>query len=304
MTGIDSKRSEGDTWDLGSSVGATATMVAAQRALSHREGLIDDPFAEPLVRAVGVDFFIRLLDGDIDFTEVDPAFTPRRAAEGMAVRTRYFDRLFTDAVDIRQAVILAAGLDARAYRLPWPAGTVVYEVDQPEVIAFKSTTLDARGAQPTATRRAVGIDLRNDWPKALVDAGFDPDQPTAWIAEGLLIYLPPQAQDALFDHISELSAPGSRLATEHVPDITMFADERVRRMSERFKALGSDIEIADLIYHGERSHVVEYLTAHGWRVSVQTTREAYEANGFQLPDDEFTAMFAHLSYVNAELQNR
>lgn len=306
MTRSDSNRFDGDSWDLASSVGATATMVAAQRALANRERLIDDPFAEPLVRAVGVDFFNRTLDGEVDFRVIDPAFTPRRAAEGMAVRTRAFDKLFADAADtgIRQAVILAAGLDARAYRLPWPAGTVVYEVDQPEVIGFKSTTLAQLGAEPTATRRAIGIDLREDWPAALLDNGFDPDQRTAWIAEGLLIYLPPAAQDALFDHITELSAPGSRLATEHIPDVTMFSDERVQRMSERLRQAGSDIEMANLIYHGERSHVVEYLTTHGWRVSLQTMREAYEANGFQFSDDEFTSMFANLSYVTADLQQR
>jgi methyltransferase (TIGR00027 family) len=206
-------RTDDDSWDLASSVGATATMVAAQRVLSNREGLIDDPFAEPLVRAVGLDFFTKALDGEIDIEdleEVDPRFNLRRSAEGMAVRTRHFDKLFTDAVDagVRQAVILAAGLDARAYRLPWPDSTVVYEIDQPEVIDFKSKTMAELGAQPKADRRTVAIDLRNDWPKALCDKGFNAKQPTAWIAEGLLIYLPPEAQDLLFDRINDLSAPG------------------------------------------------------------------------------------------------
>ena len=209
-------RTDGDSWDLASSVGATATMVAGQRALAHREQLIDDPYAEPLVRAVGLDFFTKALDGELDLSDVNPAFTPRRAAEGMTVRTRWFDQLFLDAAaaGVRQAVILAAGLDARAYRLPWPEGTVVYEIDQPEVIEFKTTTLAGLGAAPTATRRAVAVDLRDDWMQALRDNGFDPSAPTAWIAEGLLIYLPPEAQDRLFDNITALSAPGSRLATE------------------------------------------------------------------------------------------
>src|SRR5258705_10233370 len=102
-------RTEGDTWDLASSVGATATMVAAQRAMAHREKLIDDPYAEPLVRAVGVDFFTRMLDGDLDFADINPAFTARRAAESMAVRTRFFDQMFLDAAaaSVRQDVILA-----------------------------------------------------------------------------------------------------------------------------------------------------------------------------------------------------
>ena len=177
----DTGRTAGDSWDLASSVGATATMVAAQRVLAHREGLIEDPYAEPLVRAVGMDFINRVLDGDVSFTDVDPAFTMRLAAESMAVRTRFFDQLFLDAAGagVRQAVILAAGLDARSYRLPWPDGTVVYEVDQPEVIAFKTRTLAGLGAGLRAAQRVIAIDLREDWPKALLDNGFEPTQATA-----------------------------------------------------------------------------------------------------------------------------
>jgi methyltransferase (TIGR00027 family) len=294
-------RTDNDSWDLASSVGATATMVAAQRVLSNREGLIDDPFAEPLVRAVGLDFFVRALDGEIDLGDVDPRFNMQRAAQGMAVRTRWFDKLFTDAAaaGVRQAVILAAGLDARAYRLPWPDGTIVYEVDQPEVIDFKTKTLTDLGAKPRADRRTVAIDLRNDWPKALRDNGFDSTQPTAWIAEGLLIYLPSEAQDLLFDRINELSAPGSRVATEHIPDVSMFSDERSQQISERLKQYGHDIEMGDLIYHDERSDVIEYLTGHGWEVSAQKTPDAYAANGFEFPDGGAMGFFSNLSYVSA-----
>src|SRR5262245_3749263 len=294
-------RTDNDTWDLASSVGATATMVAAQRALSNREGLIDDPFAEPLVRAVGLSFFVRALDGDIELEDVDPEFNMRRAAEGMTVRTRWFDKLFTDAAaaGVRQAVILAAGLDARAYRLDWPDGTTVFELDQPEVIEFKTKTLAGLDAKPKADRRTIAIDLRSDWPKALLDNGFDATQPTAWIAEGLLIYLPPEAQDLLFDRINELSARGSRVATEHIADISMFSDERSERIAERLKKYGHDIEMKDLIYRGERSHVVEYLAGHGWDVSSKTMREAYAANGFEFPETETIGFFSNLSYVSA-----
>ena len=126
-------------------------------------------------------------------------------SEQIAVRTRYFDDFFAEATaaGIRQAVILASGLDTRAYRLDWPDGTVVYEIDQPQVIEFKTRTLADLGAAPSADRRTVGIDLRDDWPAALRAAGFDPTQPTAWIAEGLLVYLPPEAQDRLFDNIKQ-----------------------------------------------------------------------------------------------------
>jgi methyltransferase (TIGR00027 family) len=294
-------RTDNDSWDLASSVGATATMVAAQRVLADREGLIDDPYAEPLVRAVGLDFFTRALDGEFDLEDVDPRFSRRRAAEGMAVRTRHFDRLFTDAADagVRQAVILASGLDARAYRLPWPDGTVVYEVDQPEVIEFKSRTLAELGAHPTAERRTVAIDLRDDWPKALTHNGFDPHQPTAWTAEGLQIYLQSEAQDLLFDRVTELSAAGSRVATEHIPDVSMFSDERAKEITDRLKTYGHEFEMGDLIYHGERSDVLAYLSGHGWDVSSQGMQDAYAASGFEFPEDGAIGFFTDLSYVTA-----
>jgi methyltransferase (TIGR00027 family) len=297
-------RTDNDTWDLASSVGATATMVAAQRALSHREELIDDPFAEPLVQAVGMDFTSRFFNGEIDLTELDPELNLRHFAEHMAVRTRFFDTLFADAAaaGVRQAVILASGLDARAYRLPWPDGTVVYEVDQPEVIEFKSRTLAELGAKPTADRRTVAIDLRNDWPQALIDNGFDTTQPTAWIAEGLLIYLPSEAQDKLFDNITALSVPGSWVATERVHDMKAFFDERAQRMADQMKKYGSDVNVADLIYEGERSHVVEYLSTYGWDVSSQTMEEAYAANGFEMPEGDAMSAVRELSYISAVLR--
>ncbi|MDT5013109.1 MAG: hypothetical protein QOH57_4726, partial [Mycobacterium sp.] len=125
-------RTDNDSWDLASSVGATATMVAAARAMATRqpEPLISDPFAEPLVRAVGIDFFTRILDGEIPLAESDPSpLTPSGVVDMLAVRTRFFDEFFVaaGAAGIRQAVILASGLDSRAYRLPWPDGTVVFE---------------------------------------------------------------------------------------------------------------------------------------------------------------------------------
>src|SRR3954471_15617631 len=226
MTSTGSTRYEGDSWDLASSVGATATMVAAARAMASKadKPLIDDPFAEPLVRAVGVDFFTRLVTGELRPEDLDndsESVGMQRMTDSMAVRTKFFNEFFVSATEagIRQAVILASGLDSRAYRLDWPAGTTVYEIDQPEVVEFKTRTLADLGAEPTARRRIVAMDLRHDWPSALIEEGFDPDQPTAWSAEGLLGYLPPDAQDRLLDTITELSAPGSRVAVESVPNI-------------------------------------------------------------------------------------
>ncbi len=298
-------RTDGDSWGPAASVGATATMVAASRAVASQgpDALLDDPFADPLVRAVGLDPFIRIVDGEID-VEDDALFNRKARAQQIAVRTRFFDDFFTGAGEdgVRQAVILASGLDTRAYRLRWPAGTVVYEIDQPQVLAFKSDTLAGIGAEPTAERRAVAIDLRDDWPAALRGAGFDPARPTAWSAEGLLPYLPPEAQDRLFDNITALSAPGSRLATEHVPDPNAFDDERLARISERWQRFGFDLDAADLFYRGERNVVVDYLSTHGWGVTAYPARDLYARNGFDFPEGEMAATFGELSYVAATLK--
>jgi methyltransferase (TIGR00027 family) len=295
-------RTDSDRWDLATSVGATATMVAAQRALSSDEKLIDDPYAAPLVRAVGIDVYVRLVNGEIPVGE-DSDFDPRRMAEGMACRTRFYDQFFLGAAQsgVAQAVILASGLDARAYRLPWPSGTVVYEVDMPEVIEFKTLTLSDLGAEPTAERRTVAVDLRDDWATALQAAGFDPKVPSVWSAEGLLLYLPDDAQDALFDNVTALSAPGSRLAFEFVPDTAIFADPRWRAHHDRMSEFGFEVDFNDLVYHGQRSHIVDYLKQRGWAVSSHTVKELHEANGFPYPDDEVAEAFADVTYSSAVL---
>ncbi|MGH3644121.1 MAG: class I SAM-dependent methyltransferase [Mycobacterium sp.] len=296
-------RTHGDTWDLASSVGATATAVAASRATASQgpDALLDDPWAEPLVRAVGIDTFVKLVDGEL-LGEDDPLLNRRAMNEQMAVRTRFFDDFFTTASDsgIRQAVILASGLDTRAYRLPWQAGTAVFEIDQPEVIEFKTRTLAGLGAEPTARRHTVSIDLREDWPAALRQAGFDSSLPTAWSAEGLLVYLPPEAQDQLFDNITALSAPGSRLATEHM-DLTGLPADWAEKLTERSKRIGSDINLAELFYMGERNSAADYLTNHGWQVDIRKTAAAFEANGFELPNDELAAFGGDSGYLTATL---
>jgi methyltransferase (TIGR00027 family) len=292
-------RADGDSWNLATSVGAMATMAAAQRALATSEPhpLIDDPFAAPLVRAVGVDFFTRLVNGQIQNPD------SQRMAQRVAIRTRFYDQFFSDATakGIRQAVILAAGLDARAYRLSWPTGTVVYEIDVPQVTEFKTSTLRSLGAEPTVERRTVAVDLRDDWPAALWAAGFDPDAAAAWSAEGLLIYLPPEAQDALFDRITAFSGTGSQLAAEFVPDTAVFADGSLRRFDQQMSQLGFDTNFSELVCLGERSHIIEYLTGYGWRVSPRTVEQLHAANGFDYPDDQVAAVFADVTYLSAVL---
>ncbi|GAA5153833.1 class I SAM-dependent methyltransferase [Amycolatopsis dongchuanensis] len=281
-----STRCDGDSWDLASSVGATATMAAMTRAIASRadDALIDDPFAEPLVEAVGVELLTRLATG----AQPPGDLVGQAAIDGAKVRTRFYDEFFLDATraGIRQVVILASGLDSRAYRLPWPAGTVVYEVDQPRVVEFKTRTLAGLGAEPTADREAVAADLRDDWPAALRAAGFDPAVPTAWSAEGLLGYLPPEAQDRLLDTVTELSVPGSRVATESRPGDENAVKEGLDRVSERWRTHGFDFDHASQRYLGRRGEAAPCLAARGWVLTGAGVRELFAAHGLPLDEDD------------------
>ncbi|MDT5093802.1 MAG: hypothetical protein QOH60_3165 [Mycobacterium sp.] len=312
-------RTDNDTWDLASSVGITATMVAAARAAATRkdDALISDPFAEPLVEAVGVEPLTKLASGEIDFATLadeadsdddDAAGAALRFADAMAVRTKFFDDFFADATaaGIRQAVILASGLDVRAYRLPWPDGTVVFEIDQPAVIEFKTTKMAELGAHPAAEHRNVAVDLREDWPAALRDAGFDPGKPSAWIAEGLLGYLPPEAQDRLLDNITALSVPGSRFACETASNPGQFSPEEIReRMqtaSDRWAHHGFDIDFVNLVYIGERTPVPDYLADHGWQTHGSTARELFVRYGLEPPPDS-PSTWGEMLYLTGVLGN-
>jgi methyltransferase (TIGR00027 family) len=280
-------RTDNDTWDLATSVGATATMVAAGRARATRAGLIDDPFAEPLVQAVGIDFFTRWAAGDLDSADVDIPGHPwgmQPMTNLMAARTRFIDTFCADAAaaGIGQVVILASGLDVRGYRLSWPAGMTLFEIDQPQVLDFKATTLAALGAEPTVELRTVPIDLRHHWPAALRHAGFDAGTPTAWIAEGLLAFLPPQAQDRLLDNITQLSADDSRLVAE----IFLNSPESVNVMhtaAQKWYEHGLDAQIDDLWYPGERHDVADYLDQHGWKTVRTRSSQLLADNGLPVP---------------------
>ncbi|OBK49162.1 SAM-dependent methyltransferase [Mycobacterium kubicae] len=306
-------RTDNDTWDLATSVGATATMVAAARAIASNadDAVINDQFAEPLVRAVGIDFFTRWITGDLAAADVDDeesGWKLEHMPDAMAARTRFFDSFFEDAAraGVRQAVILASGLDARAYRLPWPADMTVFEVDQPQVIEFKTTTLQRLGAAPKADLRTVAIDLRQDWPRALADAGFDKTKPTAWIAEGLLGYLPPDAQDRLMDNITALSAQGSRLAVEAIPDRpeqdTEKAKEMMRRATAKWREHGFELDWEELGFEGERSDVAVYLGNLGWRTDgTQMSRLLADNNLAAVPQDNDSVSMADTIYYSSVL---
>jgi methyltransferase (TIGR00027 family) len=278
-------RTDNDTWDLATSVGVTATMVASARAAATRQTnpIINDPFAEPLVRAAGVDLFARLASGDLEFSDIGSGWV----VDYFAVRARFFDGFFPEALadGIRQAVILASGLDSRAYRLHWPAGVVVYEIDQPAVIAFKSATLSDLGAAPAAELRTVGADLRQDWPAALREAGFDAAAPTAWMLEGLMIgYLPGDAQNQMLDHVTSLSAPGSQLVADHLPRGSESIGALLQNVAATWRQHGLDADFAGLMYSHDRNDAEKHLQTCGWTTTSRSFTDLLAAAGVPAGD--------------------
>ena len=285
-------RADADSWDMASSVGATATMVAAARAIASREpdAIIDDPFAEPLVRAVGMDFFNRLVDGEIGLSNDDGGAATRLMTDVMAVRTRFFDDFFTGSDGIRQAVILASGLDARAYRLQWPAGTVVYEIDQPKVIDFKTATMDSIGAMPTAERaRSPSIFVTTGRPHCGATDLTTPSQPRG--SPKVCWSTCPRTRRTDCSTTSPRSAPGQPVGHRIPPRRGASIGQRAEAIRDRWAEHGFDMNLAELFYPGERNPVVEYLAGHGWLVNTRTRPEMFAAYGREFPDgDELAPM--------------
>ena len=295
-------RTDNDSWEITESVGSTALGVAAARAAEteSENPLIRDPFARAFLEAAGEGMWSLTSDprlaAEMRQRAPDVQAHMQVMVDFMAVRTAWFDEFFLDAVSsgVRQVVILAAGLDARSWRLPWPDGTTVYELDQTKVLDFKSSTLQRRGAQPTAQLVSVAVDLREDWPTALRDAGFDASLPTVWSAEGLLRYLPAAAQDLLFERIDSLSASGSWLATNAPaksavdPELLASQREQARRLrAAAAEVLDAEIpDVEDLWYPEERTEVTDWLGAHGWDASQIGMADLLARYGRHIPGDD------------------
>lgn len=277
-------RTDDDSWDITESVGATALGVAAARAAETEtpDPLIRDPYARMFLDAAGPGMWTMWSPSGLppDIAEAEPDLPVRMQGmvDYMAARTAFFDEFFLDATrsGVGQVVILAAGLDARAWRLPWPDGTTVYEIDLPKVLEFKTATLRDHDAVTTANRVEVAVDLRHDWPAALRDSGFDATAPSVWSAEGLLPFLPAAAQDLLFERVQALSVAGSRIAVEAMgPDFNN-ADararqrtlmQRYRELAARVPGIGEIPDFDDLWYFEDRADVADWLGGHGWQVA-------------------------------------
>ncbi|OBG16951.1 class I SAM-dependent methyltransferase [Mycobacterium intracellulare] len=289
-------RTDNDSWEITESVGATALGVAAARAAETRgeNPLISDPFAQVFLDAAGDGVWNwhsagRLPDAVVEAEPTLP-LQMQSMVGYMASRTAFFDQFFLDATaaGIRQAVILAAGLDARSWRLAWPAGTTVYELDQPRVLDFKASTLAEHGAQPACHRVPVAVDLRQDWPEALRQAGFDVSAPSVWSAEGLMPYLPAAAQELLFERIQGLTVSGSRVAVEALgpkfldPQLRARRRERMDRIAALMAEVDPDRQVPrtdELWYFEEREDVGEWFGRHGWDVTVTPSDELMAGYG-------------------------
>ena len=290
-------RSDHDTWDITTSVGSTALFVAASRALEANKPhpLVVDPYAEVFCRAVGGEW-ADLLDGKAPDHKLVSEFGDH-FVNYVAARTMFFDTYFYSAVDagVRQIVIPAAGLDARAYRLAWPNGTVVFELDQPQVLEFKREVLTDRGEEATAERREIAVDLRDDWPHALLESGFDPLSPSAWLAEGLLIYLPAAAQQHLFAGIDALAAPGSHIALEEATPMPESEFETAKADD------GGEGEFFRLVYNEQLAPAAEWFGDRGWLPRqvrlVDYLREIDRP--VPAPDSDAGPMFAGIGLVSA-----
>lgn len=257
-------------WDIVTDVGITALAVAAARAVdSHRpDRLVSDPYAELFVAAARPQPPMPTRPADV---AEGSAWSD--LADYLGVRSRFFDEFF-DAGSA-QTVLLAAGLDVRGYRLDWPADAVVYELDVPKVLQFKQNVLADHGVAARVEIRSVDVDLRDDWPTALLGAGFSRSTPTSWLAEGLLPFLPDDAVERLFTIVDGLSAPGSRFAVEHIDaDIRELATQQpMADMAEDFGFTVTDMWPDDKVFAP-----AHWLADHGWRVTstpAPTVAEGY-----------------------------
>jgi methyltransferase (TIGR00027 family) len=259
-----------------SALARTALAPAMIRAMESRrpDSLFDDPFAQAFVDAAADELPAESVAAVSDAKPAAQSTDLGALFYSHAVlRTRFFDDYLARA-SVTQVVLLAAGLDTRAFRLGWGPGTTAFEVDLPELFAFKESVLAACPTVPGCRRVVVPADLREEFGPALRAAGFDPARPTAWLAEGLLVYLTAAEASGLLEAITALSAPGSLLAFEQNSLST--GDTRAR-LADRAEVK----EYAKLWHGGLGEQTIPWLERHRWSTRV----------------DEVTAVAARLDWT-------
>ncbi|MFD7895545.1 class I SAM-dependent methyltransferase [Streptomyces sp. NPDC059743] len=206
-----------DVLDPVDPVERTALLTAALRAAESRreDRLYTDPYAARLVGDAGPGLVAEIREAT--FPPDRPRHLPS-TPDYNAIRTRFFDDLLQEAVQDRemtQLVLAPAGMDSRAYRLPWPDRLRYFEIDRPSVLAFKAERL--RGVAPRVAHTTVAVDLTaDDWEERLLASGYDPRRPSTWLLEGLLYYIPEQDAHRMLERVAALCAPGSRIAADLV----------------------------------------------------------------------------------------
>jgi methyltransferase (TIGR00027 family) len=252
-------------------VGWTALLIAYARAQEslRADRKLDDPLAAGFIEAIG------------DSASGAAGLPPGGPLAGYGSstlwnafgfywteRTVFYDQQILKAVaaGCRQLVLLGAGLDSRAFRLGLPGSTTVFELDQAPVLHFKQAVLDRNGAAATCRRIPLAVDLRTDWPRALSEAGFDPSQPTAWVAEGLLMFLSRSDADQLLDRITALSAAGSRIAAEYWSKPWLDSDLLAETTGDQDRATWDQARRA-FLYGPMPESPASWLIRHGWSAS-------------------------------------
>jgi len=234
----------------GQSLGATAYWTAAVRALEHERAdrLFFDPWAKALAGEIGA------------------AWMAERSPESVVpiiLRTRFFDDFLLRIVEhyvIHQVVLLAAGLDTRAYRLQWPQGMRFFELDQAEVMAYKEQVLGMAGAKPAGVRQSIPINLSGDWQAALLQHGFDPAQPAVWMLEGFLFYLAEADLVKILDAVCKLAAPGSWLGFDCINSLVL---------SSPYTLKWVDMQAAQgAPWIGALDDPLGFLAARGWKADM------------------------------------
>lgn len=243
-------------------VARTAVLIAAARATEqlNLQPLFNDPLAAALVEAAG--------------SPTDLNGVRNLAGDHFVLRTRYFDDQLLNAAQ-PQVVIMAAGLDTRAFRLPWPRGTTVFELDLPDLVEFKEDVLHGEHVLPSCDRVVVSCDLRDDWVTALIHAGYNPKRPTAWLLEGLFMFLTPNAGERIMHWVSALSSGGSTLAIEHV--------NRAFRELPQMKAVNKRFDTMDAGWQSDIEDPVAWLGGHGWHASVTHQVDLAAQHGRPVP---------------------
>ncbi len=270
MTGEDAARALSG---VGSTAVGVAVALAAESARADR--LFHDPLAGEFVRAAG--------SAQSVWSSPDSELLRRAMGDYLALRTRFFDDHLIRAAGegCTQVVAVAAGLDTRAFRLPWPAGTHLYEVDRADVFQFKEAVIAETGARPGCERSVITADLREDWTAALRDAGFDGNRRTAWLVEGLIVYLTAQEANELAAGIGRMSAPGSRLGLEHVKPPTLIASQAGAELAQ---GRDTGVTLLSTLWRNEETAPPDaWIAGHGWSPRTQDLATLAAAHGRPVP---------------------